>query len=189
MPALPDLLRPGLTLVMVGFNPGLMSWAQGHYYANPRNYFYPLLHKSGITPRLFTPAEDGMLPSVGVGMVDVLKEPSARSSDIPAKVFVSGKELLLAKLLQANPRIVCFNGAGIYSIVYGKTCKYGLQTERIGTSTLYVVPSTSPANNGKLRERERCFTELGEMFRRASVTPKDTLRQPTRGRYKAPSRA
>ncbi len=179
MPALPDILRPGLTLVMVGFNPGLMSWARGHYYANPRNYFYPLLHKSGITSRLFTPAEDVTLPTVGIGMVDVLKEPSARSSDIPSKVFVSGRDVLLAKLVKANPRIVCFNGAGIYSIVFGKTCKYGLQAERIGKSTLYVVPSTSPANNGTWQESERCFAELGEMFKREAlpVTPKGTPRR------------
>lgn len=151
----------------------------GHYYANPRNYFYPLMHKSGITPRLFAPAEDVMLPTVGIGMVDVLKEPSARSSDIPTKVFVSGREALLAKLEKTKARIVCFNGAGIYSIVFGKACKYGTQTERIGGSTLYVVPSTSPANNGKWQERERCFIELGEMFRQEAlaVTRKGTRRQ------------
>lgn len=179
MPPLPDLLKPGLTLVMVGFNPGLMSWAQGHYYANPRNYFYPLLYKSGITSRLFTPVEDITLPSVGIGMVDVLKEPSARSSDIPTKVFVSGRDVLITKLEKAKPRIVCFNGAGIYSIVFGKACKYGLQMERIGSSTLYVVPSTSPANNGKWQERERCFAELAEMFKReaSAVTPTSMRRR------------
>ncbi len=182
MPPLPDLLKSGLTLVMVGFNPGMLSWQQGHYYANPRNYFYPLMYKHGITPRLFRPDEDVLLPDSGIGMVDVLKEPSARSSDIPSKVFVSGKDALLAKLKKTNPRIVCFNGAGIYLIMFGKTCKYGLQKERIGDATVYVVPSTSPANNGKWQERERCFAELGEIFRREAQTSFQKVRSADKAR-------
>ncbi len=178
---------------MVGFNPGLMSWQQGHYYANPRNYFYPLMHKYGITPRLFAPHEDVQLPSVGIGMVDVLKEPSARSSDIPSKVFVAGRDVLIVKLEKAKPRIVCFNGAGIYSIVFGRTCKYGMQEERIGGAPLYVVPSTSPANNGKWQERERCFAELGEMVRREqmlgnNLTPSTSWIPPLRRRRGAKRR-
>jgi TDG/mug DNA glycosylase family protein len=39
---LPDLLRPGLRLVVVGINPSLYSVAVGHYYARPGNDFWRL---------------------------------------------------------------------------------------------------------------------------------------------------
>ena len=42
---LPDRVAPGLRLLFVGINPGLVSAAAGRYYANPRNAFWRLLHE------------------------------------------------------------------------------------------------------------------------------------------------
>ena len=38
---LPDYLRPGLDIVLVGLNPSAYSARVGHYFANPRNRFWP----------------------------------------------------------------------------------------------------------------------------------------------------
>lgn len=38
--SLSDILAEKLDLVIVGFNPSLVSWAKGHHYANPVNNFY-----------------------------------------------------------------------------------------------------------------------------------------------------
>jgi hypothetical protein len=40
---LPDLLAPGLRLVVVEINPSLYSVAVGHYHARPGNDFWKLL--------------------------------------------------------------------------------------------------------------------------------------------------
>ena len=54
----PDHLRPGLKLVIVGINPGLRSGASGHHYAYPGNHFWPLLYESGLIPERLTSAQD-----------------------------------------------------------------------------------------------------------------------------------
>ena len=46
VPAVPDILVPGLRCVFCGINPGRRSSAAGHHFANPRNDFWRLLADS-----------------------------------------------------------------------------------------------------------------------------------------------
>ncbi len=46
-----DLLRPGLRVVFCGTAAGAVSAAKGAYYAGPGNRFWPMLAKTGLTPR------------------------------------------------------------------------------------------------------------------------------------------
>jgi len=55
--AVPDVLAAGLRVVFCGINPGRVSAAAGAHFANPRNDFWRLLHATGFTRRLLTPAE------------------------------------------------------------------------------------------------------------------------------------
>ena len=50
MRTLPDYLRRGMRLVIVGCNPGEQSARLGHYYAGRANLFWPLLYDSRIVP-------------------------------------------------------------------------------------------------------------------------------------------
>ena len=50
MQTLPDLLAPNLLLVFVGLNPSEYSVREGHYFANPRNRFWPAFNRSGLLP-------------------------------------------------------------------------------------------------------------------------------------------
>ena len=52
LPGLPDILEHDLKLVFVGYNPSLPASRAGHYYAGGQNYFYRMLHLSGLTARL-----------------------------------------------------------------------------------------------------------------------------------------
>lgn len=52
MKTLPDYLRPGMKLVIIGYNPGDRSARVGHYYAGRGNEFWPLLYESGVLPEL-----------------------------------------------------------------------------------------------------------------------------------------
>ena len=45
---LPDLVGPGMRLLLVGINPGLWSAAAGAPFARRGNRFYPALHQAGI---------------------------------------------------------------------------------------------------------------------------------------------
>lgn len=164
---LPDLLRPGLDVVFVGYNPSLPAWRAGHYYANPTNSYYKLLHESGLTPRLLRPEEDALLPSYGVGATDLLAgRPSARAGDLPAVEYRRARETLRAKLEAASPRIVCFNGVGVYELYYGeKPTGLGLADRKIGDSLVYVVPSSSGAANAQAAARKVAWLGLGELVR------------------------
>ena len=150
LPQLPDYLEPGLDIVFVGINPGEQSARAGHYYANPRNPFWLLLHQAGLTHRQLRPDEDHLLLAFGCGLTDIVKRPSRGLADLASADFRRGRPILEEKLLRYQPRIVCFNsktgfvnyfGAGIFR-------RFGRQDVRIGASRVFVLPSTSPANAG-----------------------------------------
>jgi double-stranded uracil-DNA glycosylase len=150
LPPLPDYLAPGLDIIFVGINPGEQSARAGHYYANPRNPFWLLLHRAGLTPRQLRPDEDHLLLTFGCGLTDIVKRPSRGLADLASAEFRRGRPVLEEKLLRYQPRIVCFNsktgfvnffGAGIFR-------RFGRQDVTIGASRVFVLPSTSPANAG-----------------------------------------
>ena len=159
-----DILRPGLRVVFVGFNPSLPAWRTGHYYANPGNRFYRLLYESGLTPRLLTPPEDRTLPDHGIGATDLLPEPSARADLVTADRFRTAAPALLAKLEAHAPRAVCCNGIGVFRHLFGrKPVRLGLQPDLMnGPSAVFVVPSTSGLVNGRAAERLAAFKELAD---------------------------
>jgi TDG/mug DNA glycosylase family protein len=145
---LPDYLAPGLDIIFVGINPGEQSARAGHYYANPRNPFWQLLHAAALTARTLRPDEDHLLPSVGLGVTDIVKRPSRGLADLAGAEFRRGREVLAEKLLRYQPTIVCFNSMTGFSRFFGPgvTRRFGCHRLRIGDSRVFVVPSTSPAN-------------------------------------------
>lgn len=166
-PGLPDLLHPALDVVFVGYNPSLPAWRTGHYYANPTNSFYRLLCESRLTPRLLRPEEDGLLLGLGVGAIDLLAgRPSARAGDLPDAEYRRAREGLRLKLERTAPRVVCFNGLGVYAHYFGEKPEgLGLQERRIAESLVYVVPSSSGAANARTSERREAWLALGALVR------------------------
>jgi mismatch-specific thymine-DNA glycosylase len=147
---LPDYLAPGLQIVFVGINPGEQSARAGHYYANPRNPFWLLLHRAGLTPRQLRPEEDALLPTFGYGITDIVKRPSRGLADLARGDFQFGRLALEEKLLRYQPMIVCFNSKAAFRGFLGEGAgrRLGRQQIHIGGSRVFVMPSTSPANAG-----------------------------------------
>ena len=58
---LPAHIREGLGILFVGLNPSQYSAEVGHYYANPRNRFWPAFNMSGLVDRQVTSQEDATL--------------------------------------------------------------------------------------------------------------------------------
>ena len=165
-----DLLAPGLDLVFVGFNPSLIAWQTGHYYARPGNQFYRLLHESGLTPRRLRPEEDARLLDYGIGVTDLLEGvPSARASDRPAGEYRAARGALEAKLLWAAPRIVCFNGLGVFHHFTGRRpAGVGFQAGvSIGRAAVAVAPSSSGLANGRAADRLAVYRALAVSLGRA----------------------
>lgn len=141
-------MAPGLRLLFVGINPGLVSAAAGHYYANPRNTFWRLLHEGGLTPVRLRPEEDARLPTFGYGLTDIVKRPSRGAADLKPAEFAAGRRRLARLVGQLRPRAVCFNGKIAFEGAFGKgTCRrFGSQPVRLNGVPVFVLPSTSPAN-------------------------------------------
>ena len=162
---LPDLLATDLALVIVGFNPGAVSAARGHYYAKPGNQFYPLLHRAGLTPALLSPDQDYTLPRHGIGLVDLCPWRAGQSDILTPRDVSLGRKALLWKLAMAGPRAVAFNGLTVFKHVFGRMPAPGLQEERLGESAVFALPSTSGLVNGRWRERELAFLSLAAWLR------------------------
>ncbi len=152
MKTLPDYLRRGLDIAMVGLNPSQYSVERGRYFANPRNRFWAALNRSGLVSRPVSPEDDHTLLEDGVGFTDVVKRPSKQASGLKAQDFRQWAPVLKEKLERFQPLIVCFHGVMAYSQYLrhaeGAPAKprLGLQERPIGSSTVFVVPNPSPAN-------------------------------------------
>ena len=185
MGTLPDYLRDGLDIVLIGLNPSAWSVRMGRYFANPRNRFWPVLSASGIAGQLapdsdtgshsdLGPEDDARLPAAGIGLTDVVKRATAQASGLTAEDYRRDAPLLRAKLLRHSPAIACFHGLTAYRayLRYGEQVArpgelaLGRQEHTIGHSRVFVLPNPSPANarysTGDLAE---WYRQLGEWRR------------------------
>ncbi len=152
MLTLPDYLQPGLDLVFVGINPGLYSAQRGEYFARKTNRFWPAFNAAGFTREPLTPATGKEALNHGIGFTDVVKRATGQMAELKTSEFKTGATALEKKLLQYEPRFICFNGLSGYKHYLRFTTPeapipvLGLQLLTIARSRVYVMPSTSAAN-------------------------------------------
>jgi double-stranded uracil-DNA glycosylase len=144
--AVPDVLAPDLDVVFCGINPGRVSAAAGHHFANPRNDFWRLLHEAGFTPRLLAPAEQLELPSFGYGLTNAAYRTTPGSGDLRRNDFEGSAARLAQIAEELRPRVIAFVGKEAYRGAFGERPELGLQERKLGKTRLFVLPSTSPAN-------------------------------------------
>src|SRR5438270_7155186 len=158
--AVPDVLGPNLRVVFCGINPGRVSAAARAHFANPRNDFWRLLHAAGFTSRLFEPAEQLALLGEGVGVTNAAARTTPGSGDLRRADFAGAAERLERIARELRPRWLAFVGKEAYRGAFGERPELGVQERSLGTTQLYVLPSTSPANAAvPWDERSRWFQE------------------------------
>lgn len=114
------------------------------YYAGSGNRFWPTLYNVGLTPRQLDPSEYRLLPQFDIGLTDLVKDQFG--GDAAIRFGDADRERLRATILRYQPRYLCFNGKRAAQAFFGRTrLRYGLQNEVIGTTALFVAPSTSGA--------------------------------------------
>lgn len=148
---LPDVLPgpgdPPLRVLFCGINPGLVSAATGHHFARPGNRFWPALHASGFTPRLLAPSEQGLLPSLGLGITNVASRATARADELDDAELVAGGERLRALVAEVRPAWLAVVGIGAYRVAFGeRRAAAGRQERTLGPTGLWVLPNPSGLN-------------------------------------------
>ena len=164
MRTLPDYLRSGMKLVIVGCNPGDRSARVGHYYAGRGNEFWPMLYESGVLPELLEHRDDKRMIEFGVGLTDLVKRPTRGTEELRREEFAEGRILLGQKLDQYAPQVIAFNGKTAYERFSQRPCKLGLQKERLYGAQVFVLPSTSGKNALGRGAKLRYFRQLAKLL-------------------------
>jgi TDG/mug DNA glycosylase family protein len=155
----PDVTRPGLTILFVGINPGRYSAAAGHHFAGPGNQFWPTLHAAGFTPRRYAPREDRELLRLGLGITNFVARCTATAAELRPEELRAGAARLARKVARLRPRYVAAVGLLAYRIAFSRPrAIVGLQPETLAGATLWLLPNPSGLNP------HHRPAELGTMF-------------------------
>jgi len=80
--------------------------------------------------------------------------------------FADGRIVLSQKFEKFTPHVVAFNGKLTYEQFAQRRCKYGVQKELLYGARVYVLPSTSGANNKFKSEKLLHFRKLAKLVER-----------------------
>src|SRR5208283_1701922 len=171
MKTLPDYLRKGMKLVIVGCNPSESSVRAGHYYAGRGNLFWPMLYESGVVPEPFDYPDDRRIIEFGIGLTDLVKKPTRGVEELSREDFAEGRIVLSQKLEEFAPHVVAFNGKIVYEQFAQRKCKFGIQKQSLYGARVYVLPETGgPKIAGKAEKLEH-FRKLAQLVARTAKGP------------------
>jgi TDG/mug DNA glycosylase family protein len=95
-----------------------------------------------------------------------VKRPTKGIEELKREDFAEGRIVLSQKLEEFAPRVVAFNGKLTYEQFAQRKCNYGIQKELLYGARVYVLPSTSGANNKNKSEKLRHFRKLAQLVMR-----------------------
>jgi TDG/mug DNA glycosylase family protein len=149
---LPDVIAPGLDILLCGINPGLWSAATGHHFARPGNRFWPALHLGGFTPRQLRPDEQSLLPGYGLGITNLAPRATARADELTRAELTAGGAVLREKVARYTPRWLAVLGVTAFRTAFGvQHAKVGPQDgdplgPDAGPTRLWILPNPSGLN-------------------------------------------
>ena len=143
----PDLVRPGLTVLLCGINPSLWSGAVGLHFASPSNRLWPTLHLSGWTPRRLLPHETGEILAAGLGVTNLVARATARADELTDDELRKGLPQLEALAERVRPVFVAYLGLSSYRVATGeRRAVVGEQPRRTGPARTWLLPNPSGLN-------------------------------------------
>ena len=142
--ALADLTGPDLRVLFCGINPGTLSGHLGLHFARPGNRFWKLLCAGGFTETILLPAEQHILPGLGIGITNLVGRVTAAASELSAAELREGATRLEAKVGKLRPRCVAFLGLQAYRTAFFRPeAAIGRQPELLGGALLWLLPNPS----------------------------------------------
>jgi double-stranded uracil-DNA glycosylase len=148
----PDLVGPGLRVLLVGINPSLWSaWSELHF-ARPGNRLWRTLYDAGFTPRLLDPSDTGELIAAGLGITNLVARATARADELSDDEVRAGVAPLRLLVQRHRPAYVAFLGISTYRIAFGRIASgarratVGAQPETFEDARVWVLPNPSGLN-------------------------------------------
>lgn len=143
----PDLVAPGLRVLLCGINPSLESGLRGWHFATPGNRLWPTLHAAGWTPRRLHPSETGELLACGIGITNLVARATARADELTDDELRAGLPAVAALAEGWQPRWVAFLGLTAYRTAAGhRRAAVGPQDQLLGGASVWLLPNPSGLN-------------------------------------------
>ena len=177
---LPDVVGPGLRLLVCGLNPSLYAADRGVGYARPGNRFWPAALAAGLVVRDRDPYD---ALALGVGMTDLVKRATVGASELGIDEYRAGAARLERLVRWLRPGAVCFVGLAGYRAAIDAKAVAGVQPLPFGGQPAYVMPSTSGRNArcpvDELAAHLRAAWSLGTAGGRAQAVTAGRLVKPS----------
>jgi double-stranded uracil-DNA glycosylase len=144
---IPDLVGPGLRVLLVGINPSLWSGWSGFHFGRPSNRLWTTLEQSGLTPRRLRPEDTGELLAAGIGITNLVARATARADELTDDEIRAGLPRLAATVREWRPASVAVLGITAYRTAFGRPrAVIGRQPEDLEGAALWVLPNPSGLN-------------------------------------------
>jgi TDG/mug DNA glycosylase family protein len=141
---LPDTVGPGMRVLIVGLNPGIMTADKGVGFVHPGNRFWPAAVAAGLVTTPLDPF--AALRVDGMGMTNIVRRATVGAKELANAEYVAGVERLERLVRWLRPQSVCFVGVTGYRAAIDKHAALGWQAEQFGGQPTYVMPNTSGLN-------------------------------------------
>jgi double-stranded uracil-DNA glycosylase len=165
---LADLAGPDLRVMFCGINPGMLSAELGLHFARPGNRFWKLLCAGGFTGSVLLPAEQHMLPELGIGITNLVDRATAAASELGRAELHDGASQLESKVGRLRPRCVAVLGLQAYRIAFQRPkAGIGRQPERLSGALLWLLPNPSGL------QAHYQLPAMSEMYRSLFVATED----------------
>lgn len=165
----PDLVRPGLDVLLCGINPSLWSGAVGLHFASPSNRLWPTLHAAGWTARRLLPHETDEVLAAGIGVTNLVPRATARADELTDDELRAGLPRLEQLTGRVRPRYVALLGLSAYRVATGeRRAAVGPQDRTVAGTPVWLLPNPSGLNaSWQLPRLAQAYGELREAARAA----------------------
>ena len=175
---IPDLVGPGVRVLLVGINPSLYSGYTATHFARPGNRLWRTLHEAGFTDRRLHPSESEAILAAGLGITNLVARATARADELTDADVRAGVEPLRALVRRWSPSWVAFLGISTYRVAFdAPRATVGRQPGQFEGAGVWVLPNPSGLNaHYQQPDLTAAYHELSDAVAAIATTASDKSR-------------
>ena len=175
---------PSCHTIFIGHNPSMTTWNTGHYFANPSNRFWTLLHRAGLCGHPAANQDDHLVQTRGFGFCDVLEAPGSDAQQLSRSLMRQNIPEFMKRIekyaisMNGTLKRVCFIGKRQWKHLFDHQlprCSHGIQPrdlrpeqwpEILDGVEVWVMPSPSGRAVLSKEERQSTYNDLSSAINR-----------------------